>query len=171
MGTGLLFMVLVTGCKTEERIDTAPNSAGPYVQAFYDWYVPLVRDTKGGPAWATAIDQRSRSFTADVKDALRADVQASAKDSTEVVGLDGDPFLNAQAPCERYVVGTSAHLRSTSRVSVHSICGGQRSDKPIVVAEVMRHDSTWVFVNFYYPDNHSDLLGQLKQLRAARPAK
>jgi hypothetical protein len=99
---------------------------------------------------------------------------AAAKNSDEIVGLDFDPFLNTQDPCNRYEVGKAIAKGNSYWVEVYGICSGKRSAKPDVWPEVVRVNGHWRFANFHYehqageyPDS-ADLLGILKTLRQDR---
>ena len=80
--------------------------------------------------------------------------------------MDGDPFLNAQDPCDRYdAVKISARGR-VYLVQVLGTGGCVAHTKPDVVVEVGRTGSRWVFLNFRYVDPNDNLLDLLKRLRS-----
>ena len=136
------------------------------VQEFYTWYVPMAAKTPS--AWMHAIRQRKATFAPAIVRALRADSVAAAAHPSEVVGLDGDPFLNAQDPCDRYVsVKTTARGR-VYLVEVLGTGGCVAHTKPDVIVEVGRGSTAgrWVFLNFRYVDPDDNLLDLLKRLRA-----
>ncbi len=147
--------------------DPVLREVGRFVQTFYDWYVTTALDDSSGPAWNAALAWRPSAFAAPLLRALRADVTAQAKTRDAVVGLDWDPFLNAQDPCARYDVGRSVAANRVYRVEVHAVCDGRRHDMPDVVADVARRNGAWRFLNFDY-DDHRDLLSDLARLRAER---
>ena len=82
------------------------------------------------------------------------------------MGLEFDPFLASQDPCERYQVGKVTQKGKGYLVDVYSLCAGRR-ERP-VEAEVMSKNGHWIFVNFYYPLMKSDLLSELALTRSDR---
>jgi len=147
---------------------TCEKSLVAFVQGFYDWYVPLALKTDATPSEGLALRTRASLFSRELLQALEEDYDAQAKTQGEIVGLDFDPFLASQDPCEHYVVGTIARRGACYRVSIHAVCSGRESREPDVVAELVRRDKTWVFTNFHYPRVGSDLLGVLRNLREER---
>lgn len=139
-----------------------------FVQEFYNWYVPEALKTQETPAWNVALKYKRGEFSPALFRALKADSDAQAKASGEIVGLDFDPFLNSQDPCDRYEVGTVIPQGAGYRVDIYGVCSGKRNEKPDVVAELARKDGSWAFTNFLYPAIHRDLLGILKTQREER---
>jgi hypothetical protein len=133
-----------------------------FVQGFYDWYVPLAAKTRADPVWSVLRLQPGR-LTPELLRALRQDSIAKARFRGYVVGLDFDPFLNAQDPCEHYEAGPIAQHGHRFVVQVYGICAGKRHSSPDVLAELERRNGMWVFVNFRYPAVHADLLHLLEQ--------
>jgi len=150
----------------------AESAARTFVQDFYAWYAPLATKGTHGPAWYTVLDQRPGVLSDTLLHALRDDRDAQAKAVGEIVGLDFDPFLAAQDPCERYVVGDTVQAGRTYRVSLFGVCGATRHSKADVVAEVVRRDTSWVFVDFHYPGGDGGhLLGILSSTSSTKPSK
>lgn len=157
--------------RVESKAQTKAQSSEAvkdFAQGFYSWYVPEALRTDETPAWSVALKYKRDVFSATLFRALKEDSEAQAKASGEIVGLDFDPFLNTQDPCDRYEVGTVISQGVGYRVDIYGVCSGKRDEKPDVIAEVARHDGSWVFTNFLYPTIHSDLLGTLKTLREER---
>ncbi|AHG92644.1 hypothetical protein J421_5109 (plasmid) [Gemmatirosa kalamazoonensis] len=144
--------------------DATADSVGRVVQAFYTWYTPLATASGAGPAWMRAIHERRTLFAPAIVAALRRDSVASARSPDEVVGLDGDPFLNAQDPCEHYVVRRARRAGDRFLVDVVGEGGCARHTRADVVVEVMRGASGWRLENFRYPDPPTDLLAMLRRL-------
>jgi hypothetical protein len=137
------------------------------VRAFYTWYVPKhgVEDV---------LKYRRSALSPELYRALKEDLAASAKNSDEVVGLDFDPFLNAQDVAERYVIGKVTANADTFLIEIYGIWSGKKNEKPEVVAEVARKAGQCFFVNFHYgktelPENEN-LLSVLKGLKKERQA-
>jgi hypothetical protein len=142
-------------------------SATRFVRRFYEWYVPLARGDHGDPV-STALSRHAAWFTPAIRTALRADSAAQAQSPDEVVGLDGDPFLNAQDFCERYEVGAATPATRGYQVAVFGVCSGKRNARPDVIVELARVGRAWVFTNFDYPNERralsTDLLSLLRSL-------
>lgn len=140
------------------------DSVRAAVQRFYDWYVPVASRVEG-PAWMEALSRKQFAFAPQLVAALRADSVAQAKsDGDDEDGLDGDPFLNAQDPCRRYVARGVHHRGAAYLVDVLGSGGCARHTVPDVVVEVVPEGGKLVFTNFRYPDDDSDLLTELKDL-------
>src|SRR5436853_3910886 len=88
------------------------------VRDFYAWYLPA---TPGANARGLGLVLKSRVslFTEELFRALKQDFDASAKNPDEIVGLDFDPFLATQDPCERYEVGAAIHKGKGFLVGIH----------------------------------------------------
>jgi hypothetical protein len=141
-----------------------------YVQRFYDWYVPRAHQRTQHPAYWEALSFKASFLAHPLLRALRADSAAQAHAPGEQVGLDFDPFVNSQDPCERYEVGATTHRNQSYWVEVHGICGGRRHPTPDVTVDVVLVNQAWVFVDFHYPNMHTDLLAVLQTLHQARSA-
>lgn len=143
--------------------DTA--GARAFVHEFYTWYVPQALQATGRPA-ALVLRERPEVLAPTLRQALAADEVGQTAASGEVVGLDFDPFLNSQDPCERYEVGDIRLAGPTVAFAIYAVCDGQRSPTPAVLAMVARHGVSWEFENFHYPASNTDLQAVLRQLVA-----
>lgn len=141
-----------------------------FVQEFYDWYVEASQRDCSPPGLELAVEDKSALFDAGLMRALREDLDASAKSPGEVVGLDFDPFLNAQGVCAPYKVGRVASDGDIYRVEVFGSCPKDGSHKPDLIAVVRVFHGRLIFANFMYPEN-GDLLDVLKSLKAERQKK
>lgn len=162
-----LLCILLYSSKGQTTTPDISKYPERFVQQFYDWYVPIALADSDGPAFVRALKQKGSNFTFELFRALKddADAQAHAED---IVGLDFDPFLDSQDPCERYEVGDVVHLGNLYKVQVFSVCSGIKGKKPDVIAEVVSKNGSWVFTNFRYPNIHSDLFSILRSLRKNR---
>jgi hypothetical protein len=148
-----------------------------FVQELYGWYVPKALDDSTGPASERALKYRSYVFSSELFRALKEDSDAQARISGYIVGLDFDPFLNTQDPCERYELGGITQNGETYRIEVFGVCSGTRHEKPDVIAEVARRNGRLVFTNFIYDNlakqfpHSANLLATLKLLREERQGK
>ncbi len=164
----LLNLLLLVCCRADPPSDSELASAFGFVAGFYDWYVP---GAKQGTGWQLVIQDSAHLFATGLIDDLRADAEAQASSPDAIVGLDGDPFLDAQDFCEEYEVGGARHQGNSVVVEVRGDCSGEPHGAPDVVAELSRSGSGWVFVNFLYPQYNSDLVEILRRLRRLREAE
>jgi len=160
-------------CLPQVHVDNngkATEAARAFVQRFYAWYVPVALRAADNlqPAWPVALKDRGPAFSRDLRKALTDDAEAQAKVKGYIVGLDFDPFLNTQDPCDSYEVGAVTHGEGRYLVEIYAVCSGKRSKKPSVIAELARENGSWIFVNFHYPGNGPDLLRNLRLLRKDR---
>src|SRR5262249_22139615 len=141
------------------------RSSRTLVQGFYTWYVPKhgVEDV---------LKYRRSALSPELYSALKEDLVASAKNPDDVVGLDFDPFLNAQDVAERYVIGKVTAKGATFWVDIYGIWSGKKSNKPDVAAEVACKEGKCLFVNFHYGrtelPEYENLLSVLKALKKER---
>jgi len=116
-----------------------------------------------------ALSENKYQFSEELHAGLRGDAAGREKYPDFIAGLDFDPFLAAQDPCEKYEVGDEVRDGNHYRVSIFGVCGGKRHSGPDVVVELERQETHWVFINFYYPKpKGSDLLTVLKLLKEER---
>lgn len=143
--------------------DTTLRSAAQFTQDFYDWY-------RGqGDRMDIALRERRAAFEPSLLAALDADGAAQAKDSTDVVGLDWDPFLESQEVCDPYTVTGAVLSGDTVNVSVKAMCKEMTPHTgPDVIAQVRRAATGWVFVDFRHADNKGSLRQDLVQLKRER---
>ncbi|WP_159082166.1 hypothetical protein [Rhodanobacter thiooxydans] len=120
------------------------------------------------PAWSLALKARGSVFSHQLAKALEEDSAAQTRAEGEIVGLDFDPFLNSQDPGQHYKVGRITQKGDSYWVDIHDASSsGWLHEKPGVIAEVVRKNGQWHFVNFHY-SNGRDLLDALKELKASR---
>ena len=146
------------------------DSARRAVDEFYGWYVPVHKQTSG--ATMRAIHDRATLFSPTLVAALRADSVASAASPGEVVGLDGDPFLNAQDACDRYSSAGIAEVGDRFLVQVLGSGGCADHTAADVTVEVTPTNGNFLFTNFIYsPRERDDLISLLAYLDSTRRAK
>lgn len=147
-----------------------------FVQQFYDGYTAKEKALMKNPGveslLETTLKEKKSSFAPNLIQALTEDLEASKKVPDEIVGLDFDPFLNAQDVGERYLVGKVTPKGDRYWVEVFGIWGGKKNTKPDVLPELAFKDGQWIFTNFHYgkantPVNEN-LLSVLQQLKKDR---
>jgi hypothetical protein len=130
-----------------------PQDCGPFVQQFYDWYAAkenaLMKSNSLESALEVALREKRSSFSAELVKGLKEDLAASKK-SPDEVGLDFDPFLNAQDIAERYFAGKITPKGDHYLVEVFGVWGGQKKSSPDVVPELALENGQWIFTNFHY---------------------
>ena len=149
------------------------ESCRRFVQDFYSWYVAAwARRDKHGPnsptPYETIMKERSYLRAPSLLAALKQDDAAAEKNPGEIVGLDFDPYVNAQDFGESYRVGKVSVTGSTCKAAVYSYWDRRRRDD--LVAELDWSQGKWHFANFHYlyDGKLTDLLTILKQLKAER---
>jgi hypothetical protein len=162
-----LAVVLASAVPARAESPATEGSVRRFVQEFYDWYAPLAVQKTETPAFEAALKQRPSAFRAQLVRALQEDVEAQAKVTDDIVGIDWDPFLSTQDPGAHYVVGRVSRERQTYRVEVHAIQAGKTRPKPDVIAEVADREGQWQFVDFHSPDGDG-LLSALAKLKKSR---
>lgn len=136
------------------------------VQSFYDWYVPRIASTHAPSVSALILRYKKIKFNPQLVHALQADEAAQAK-SNDIVGLEADSFLDAQAPWDHYSAGQITLKDGHYWVDIHGVEAGKKHDMPDVTAELLKADDHWLFINVH-SQRGSDLLTTLKLLRANR---
>jgi hypothetical protein len=160
--------LIIAGCAKPDGALNA-DSARRAVDEFYSWYVPVQKQT--GNAFMRAIHERPTLFSAELAAALRADSTASAQSPNEVVGIDGDPFLNAQDPCERYSSDGVAEAGGRYLVQVAGSGGCLAHTTADITVEVTPTNGKLVFTNFIYSSRDKDnLISLLAYLDSTRKA-
>jgi hypothetical protein len=173
---GVFGFAIIALIMMSATISIAQETAGDsracsnFVQKFYDWYLAKCnqKNLKVSPD-ELAIQQKSQWFSPELIRDLKVDLDAASKSKDGIVGLDFDPFLNAQDVATRYAVGKASWKNGKWYVDVYGTWNGKKNAKPDVVPELTYSKGTWVFTNFDYEETpKSNLLAVLKQLREER---
>jgi hypothetical protein len=131
-----------------------PQDCGPFVQQFYNWYVAkenaLMKSNSRESALELTLREKRSSFSPELVKGLKEDLAASKKSPGEIVGLDFDPFLNAQDVAEHYLVGKITPKGDRYWVEVFGVWNGQKNSNPDVVPELAFENGHWIFTNFHY---------------------
>lgn len=160
----LLAVANVDAQSAPRRTNASPEGV---VAEFYAWYVPMaLRDP--GPA-LRAIQERRALFSPQLVRALRADFAATAQGGEEIDGLDADPFLNTQDPCERYQPIRTRRDGETYLVDVLGTGGCAAHHEPDVIVRVAASDGRFVITNVLFSRRPGDdLLSLLREMAARR---
>lgn len=144
------------------------NSCREFVGEFYSWYLAkaskdLERD--GG----VALKYRSDLFSPAIVQSLQEDNEAQEKAGSDLVSLDGDPFVGADGLAGNYIVERITVKNERCWAEVHGVWNGKEDRRPDVIPELAIGNHSWRFVNFYFPTSSNpkgwDLLSALKALR------
>jgi hypothetical protein len=171
LSSSLMFAQATKPTRTPPKTsDELREECKKFVQDFFDWYVPKASadvNKQGSTAEALALKKRPEDFSRALRYALTGDASASAK-STEVVGLDGDPFLNCQDCPKKVKFGEPRLTGYKCQVALYFMQDNVQEEKPHVTAEAMFTQKRWVFTNFLDPDGGEDLLSTLQKLKQDR---
>jgi len=163
--------------KPDEQTDLESDtekSCRQFVQRFYDWYFDRlnaeVTRQSHDPTDYDVLNLKPQVFTPELRRMLREDNEAAAKNPGEIVGLDFDPFINAQDWDGKYWVNSVTVKDITCRASVWGVDSGPKRD--IIDPELRFESGKWIFVNFHYPGSTSpadeNLIAVLTDLRNER---
>jgi hypothetical protein len=152
------------------------QAAGQFVQQFYNWYLAkekaAMNKSHSETVFELTLREKQASFSPELVKALKEDLAASKKSPEEIVGLDFDPFLNAQDMGERYIVGKVTPKGDHYWVEVFGVWGGKKNVKPDVVPELAFQNGSWIFTNFHYGNSsipvNENLVSILQQLKKDR---
>src|SRR5579872_3330643 len=94
LGAWCICIAAACGCAGAQVAAPPDESAScrRFVQAFYDWYLPVSQKQLKEPASNLAWRQKPAMFAPDLVRALKADADAQARAKGDIVGLDFDPF-------------------------------------------------------------------------------
>ena len=153
------------------------KSCTEFVQGFYDWYFDRL-NTERTRQLASPDDEvltlKPQLFTSELRKMLHDDAIAASKNPGEIVGLDFDPFINAQDWEGKYWVDKVYIIDETCHANVWGLDAGKKVD--IVDPSLIRINNNWIFVDFFYPEYYpantgrkdASLMGILTDLRVER---
>jgi hypothetical protein len=153
----------------EPQSQNGSSSCRQFVRNFYSWYLASASKATQEKAGDVAIERRSYVFSTAILQALREDKEAQDKAGSDLVSLDGDPFVGGDGLSEDYVVGRVTIKGTRCWAEVHAVWGGKVDRTPDVTAELIMKNDRWLFVNFYFPTDSDpkgwNLLTALQALR------
>jgi hypothetical protein len=162
----LAFALCLSG--QERSAQSTDSSCREFVQDFYSWYLANAskdQERDGG----VALKHRSYLFSPAIVEALREDDKAQVKAGSDLVSLDGDPFVGGDGLGEGYIVEKVAIKDGRCLAEVHAVWDGKTDVTPDVTPELVIKNGKWLFVNFYFPSPSDpqgwNLLDALKALR------
>lgn len=145
----------------------AVHPATVAARAFYAWYATPVDSGGAGFRFTAATAERASFFSRALRAALAADERAAAAEPNEIVGLDFDPLLASQEPCERYEPGEATVDGGRIVVTVRERCAvGPSRERPVTV-EFVEEAGAWRVDDVVY-DGGDRLTAILARYAAAR---
>jgi len=103
--------------------------------------------------------------------AMKTDVEAQARTTDDIVGIDFDPFVGSQDPASHYQIQRVLLQGNWCSVEVGHASANRtkaKSDKPDAIAELIRVAGRWQFANFRYPELNTELKKILAELAEDR---
>lgn len=126
-----------------------------YVQGFLRRYLGQFEETSEREANWNPLNVIRADLSPTLMAALQADRDASIANDEEIVGLDFDPFINAQDVCERYEARAAVRRDSTTDVGVYNTCHWGHPLVPDVIYQLQRRGDRWVIVDLRYGGGQS----------------
>lgn len=157
-------VVLIAALARPSDAQGPRDSVLQFVQSFLTWYVPIALATQEGPS-SNAVLAQEKWLSPELRAALRADSAAQARADGVIVGLDFDPFLDTQDPWQRYEARSVSRKGRRYFISIYGFRDDNNMARLEVIAEVARRNGSWVFTNFHYPKEHTDLVTVLRRLQ------
>jgi hypothetical protein len=159
----------------QARVETGQEkSCREFVQGFYDWYFDRLNSENKGQSKSSTPDDvlrlKPELLAASLRQMLKEDREAASKNPDEIVGLDFDPYINAQDWDGTYSVQNVTLNGNQCRASVWGTDAGKKLE--IVDPELRMISNNWIFVDFFYPESigreDASLMGILTDLRNER---
>jgi hypothetical protein len=147
------FLAILSTCgpKFDKPETEEQRQCRSFVQQFYDWYVPKALNAEGVPASLRVLEQKKHLFSSELINRLYEDAKIRADAPSMIAGLDFDPFLSAQDPFPKYIVGEVTKNQNKCFAKIYGISNStHKSDIPDVIVELRVNDGEWAFQNFYY---------------------
>jgi hypothetical protein len=168
-----MFSLCLTFCFSTSGQKRPPqsnrDSCRNFVGEFYSWYLATDSKENQEPAGSVALRYRPYLFSSAIIQAVRGDYEAQDKAGSDLVSLDGDPFVGSDGLGEAYIVGKVTVKDGKCWAEVHTVWEGKEDAAPDIIPELTIKNGRWLFVNFYFPSPSNrkgwDLLGALKALR------
>ena len=172
-----LAVIVLAQSHSKPAAPTAAEGASvrKFVRQFYHWYITqsakVLESGRNVQPDIVAVHSRPSAFTPSLRKALLDDWRAQVAAPGRLVGLDYDPFFNAQDQPSACVVGPPAYKNKAWLVRVR--CSySWTSDTSVAIAEIQKKGNTWTFSNFRYEkqENLLDTLSELARERKHKPA-
>jgi len=144
----------VTQLQAQAPVESAEaKSCFQFVQAFYDSYFDRLNAQKNqataGPSSYDVSTFKPQVLAPELLQMLKEDVEAASKNQDEIVGLDFDPFINAQDWEGKYWVNSVTIIDGACHADVWGMDAGKKHD--IVHPMLKITNGNWIFVDFFIP--------------------
>jgi hypothetical protein len=103
------------------------------------------------PEGWSPLQEIERDLTPELAAALKAEYAAAESSDEEMIGLDFDPFVNAQDICPPYQARGAVPVDGKLDVAIQSACGWGHPFVPEAIYVLERRDDRWVLANIRYP--------------------
>lgn len=122
-----------------------------WVERFLERYLGDEDQPEMKPEGWSPVQEIERDLTPKLAAALKADRDAAANSPDEIVGLDFDPFVNAQDFCAPYQARGAAPFQGRLDVVVYNGCGWGHPFVPDMIYALERRGGRWVLADIRYP--------------------
>lgn len=126
-----------------------------FTQDFLRRYLGQFEESPERAANWNPLDGIREDLSPGLLAALAADRDASIANDDEIVGLDFDPFINAQDVCEAYEARAAVARDTTTDVGVYNTCDWGHPLIPDVIYQLQRHGDRWMVVDLRYGGGQS----------------
>jgi hypothetical protein len=152
----VLALVIANRLGAQSPATTTTDSVGRAVQRFYNWYLPRFAKPGTRNVMMLAATHGPIPFDSTLVHWLRVDSIAQARAKGEIDGLDGDPYLNAQDPCDAYTVKAIRQRGTDLLVDVLGHGGCAAHQKPDVTVALGLRAGRWTILEFLDPSRRNE---------------
>jgi len=151
IGACLVLAFSMSAFSQGARQQNTDKSCQEFVGKFYKWYVGMALKHNRLTEPRSVVNSRPYLFSPDLLRELKENYQAQDKAGSNLVSLDGDPFVGGDGPPDRYIAGKITRKDGRCQIELHGIREGKKSETPDVTPELVFRKGHWVFANFYFP--------------------
>jgi predicted enzyme related to lactoylglutathione lyase len=123
------------------------RDAMQWAERFLARYLGEADQTEEKPEGWSPYTEIERDLTPELAAALKADRDAAADNPGEIVGLDFDPFVDAQDFCGPYQARGAVPFEGRVDVALFNGCGWGHPFVPDVIYVLERREGRWVLAN------------------------
>jgi hypothetical protein len=127
------------------------REAMQFAERLLERYLGDLDQTEEKPEGWSPLQEIERDLAPELAAALKADREASMAGGEENVGLDFDPFVNAQDVCAPYHARGATPFEGKLDVVIFNGCGWGHPFVPDVIYVLERRDGRWVLADIRYP--------------------
>ncbi len=127
------------------------RDAMQWAERLLERYLGDVNQDGEKPEGWSPLQEIERDLSPELAAALKADREAAMANDEEIVGLDFDPFVNAQDICGPYQARGAAPYEGKLDVVIYNGCGWGHPFVPDVIYVLERRADRWVLADIRYP--------------------